>query len=501
MPMSPLLFAALKPVTLTPTELRWDLLNVGVGVLLLVIGLTATALFFFRPRWRDRSLIYFGVFTMLYAVRLLANRLLIESVVDVTRVFWLYLDYFISCTIVLPFGLYLYELVESELNPFFLWIVVAQTVCAIGEIAAAIYGVGLPELNRVNNIVTIVSVPLGLAWMLLKRAQRPFTHDVKVFFGGLVFWFLFVLHNNLSGLGIVSGPPITHGLEFIGFLGFVGCLAYITIRRSFATEERLLAIDAELQIARQIQASTLPQHLPTLVDLDIAARYVPMTSVAGDFYDFLPDGKNRLGVLIADVAGHRVGSALIASMVKVAFAAQSEHVADPAKLLTEVNIALCGKFEEQYVTAAYVYIDCERNMVRYAGGGHPPIIVASRTDGAIRRVEENGPILGMFAEAPYSAVEIPFRPGDRLFLYTDGAFEAMNSSNEEYGKVRVEEFLKSHLTMSPDALSTAFLADLSHWSGHSQGGQDDDITFVVLDYRDERDAVPDESRLQVKAAG
>jgi serine phosphatase RsbU (regulator of sigma subunit) len=349
--------------------------------------------------------------------------------------------------------------------------------------------------------VTIVSVTLGLAWMLLKRAQRPFTHDVKVFFGGLVFWFLFVVYNNLAGLGVISGPPKSHGLEFIGFLGFVGCLAYITVRRSFATEERLLAIDAELQIARQIQASTLPQQLPKLAELDIAARYVPMTSVAGDFYDFAQDGPKRIGVLIADVAGHGVGAALIASMVKVAFAAQFEHVSDPAKLLSEVNIALCGKFEEQYVTAAYVYIDCERNVVTYAGGGHPPLMLASRADGTVRRVEENGPILGMFAEAPYSSVEIPFRPGDRLFLYTDGAFEAMNTANEEYGKGRVEEFLKSHLTMSPDALSTAFLDDLSHWSGHAQGGQDDDITFVVLDYRD-RDEQPGENEaLQTKAAG
>jgi sigma-B regulation protein RsbU (phosphoserine phosphatase) len=499
--MSPFILCTLKPVTLTPTELRWDLLNVGVGVLLLVIGLTATALFFFRPKWRDWSLIYFGVFTMLYAVRLLANRMLIESVVDVPRVFWLYLDYFISSAIVLPFGLYLYELVESELKPFFLWIVGLQAVCAIGEIAGAIYGVGLLELSRVNNIVTIVSVTLGLAWMLLKRAQRPFTHDVKIFFGGLVFWFLFVFYNNLAGLGIISGPPKSHGLEFIGFLGFVGCLGYIAAHRSFATEERLLAIEAELQIARQIQSSTLPQQLPKLADIDIAARYVPMTSVAGDFYDFAQDGPKHIGVLIADVAGHGVGAALIASMVKVAFAAQFEHVRDPAKLLSEVNVALCGKFEEQYVTAAYVYIDCERNVVTYAGGGHPPLMLASRADGTVRRVEENGPILGMFAEAPYSSVEIPFRPGDRLFLYTDGAFEAMNTSNEEYGKARVEQFLKSHLTMSPDALSTAFLADLSQWSGHSQGGQDDDITFVVLDYREQREDAPDEARLEVRAAG
>ncbi|HUE43475.1 MAG TPA: SpoIIE family protein phosphatase [Candidatus Sulfotelmatobacter sp.] len=499
--MSPFLFYTLKPVTLTPTELRWDLLNVGVGVLLLVIGLASATLFFFRLKWRNRSLIYFGVFTILYAVRLLGDRMLIDSVIDVSIDFWRYFSFFISAVIVLPFGLYLYELVEPEVKRILPWVIGVQAICALGEIIGAIYRVRLADLNATNSIVTIATVIPSLIWILVARRKRPANHDIKVFFGGLIFWFLFVIYNNLSSLGVISGPPRSHGLEFIGFLGFVGCLGYITIRRSFATEERLLALDAELQIARQIQSSTLPQQLPKLADLDIAARYVPMSAVAGDFYDFLPDGPNRLGVLIADVAGHGVGAALIASMVKLAFAGQSAYVSDPAKLLREVNIALCGKFEEQYVTAAYVYIDCERNIVTYAGGGHPPLMLASRADGTVRRVEENGPILGMFAEAPYSALKIAFRPGDRLFLYTDGAFEAMNTSNEEYGKARVEQFLKTHLTMSPDALSSAFLADLSQWSGHAQGGQDDDITFVVLDFRDDRDAVPDESKLQTRVAG
>jgi phosphoserine phosphatase RsbU/P len=499
--MSPFLLCQLKPVTMTPTELRWDLLNVGVGVLLLVIGLTVSTLFFFRLKWRDRSLIYFGVFTILYAIRLLGNRMIIESVVDVPAVFWAYFDYFISCTIVLPFGFYLYELVDPEVKRLIPWILGTQALCAVGEIFAAISGVDLRALNKVNNLVTIVTLTAALAWIMLARPKRPFTPDLRVFFGGLMFWFVFILHNNLVGLRVIPGPPARHNLEFMGFLGFVGCLGYITIRRSFATEERLLALDAELQIARQIQASTLPQQLPKLADLEVAARYVPMSAVAGDFYDFLSDGKNRLGVLIADVAGHGVGAALIASMVKLAFAGQSVYASDPAKLLREVNIALCGKFEEQYVTAAYVYIDCEREVVTYAGGGHPPLMLASRTDGTVRRVEENGPILGMFAEAPYSAVEIPFRPGDRLFLYTDGAFEAMNASNEEYGKARVEEFLKSHLTMSPDALSTAFLADLSHWSGHHEGGQDDDITFVVIDHRDRGTELTNGATLETKAVG
>src|ERR1700759_2052650 len=150
--MSPFLFAALKPVTLTPTDLRWDLVNIGVGVLLLAIGLTVSTLFFFRPKWRDRSLIYFGVFTMLYAIRLLGTRMLVESVIDVPRVFWDYFSFIISAVIVLPFGLYLYELVEPEVKRILPWIVGTQAICAVGEISAAIYGTDLHFLNRINSL-------------------------------------------------------------------------------------------------------------------------------------------------------------------------------------------------------------------------------------------------------------------------------------------------------------------------------------------------------------
>ena len=124
--MLPFLFCTLKPVTLTPTELRWDLLNVGVGVLLLVIGLTVSTLFFFRLKWKDRSLIYFGIFTILYAVRLLGDRMLIDSVFDVSKEFWHYFSFFISSFIVLPFGLYLYEIVEPEVKRILPWVIGVQ---------------------------------------------------------------------------------------------------------------------------------------------------------------------------------------------------------------------------------------------------------------------------------------------------------------------------------------------------------------------------------------
>src|SRR3974390_3737919 len=107
---------------------------------------------------------------------------------------------------------------------------------------------------------------------------------------------------------------------------------------------QLNALNEELEMARQIQLSILPHSVPQLPGLDIAARYPPMTSVAGDFYDFIQIDDQHIGILIADVSGHGLPSALIASMIQVALAGQAPNAAEPAKVLTGLNRALCGKF-------------------------------------------------------------------------------------------------------------------------------------------------------------
>src|SRR6202041_2762466 len=113
------------------------------------------------------------------------------------------------------------------------------------------------------------------------------------------------------------------------------------IREQLALQ--LQTIQKELETARQIQLSILPAEVPKLEGLDIAARYIPMTSVAGDFYDFIVVDEKHLGILIADVSGHGMPAALIASMLKIALAAQVPHAADPAQVLSGLNQALCGK--------------------------------------------------------------------------------------------------------------------------------------------------------------
>jgi sigma-B regulation protein RsbU (phosphoserine phosphatase) len=112
-------------------------------------------------------------------------------------------------------------------------------------------------------------------------------------------------------------------------------------------------------------------------------------------------------------------------------------------------------------------------------------MLASRSNG-VRLIEENGLMLGLFPEADYTATEISLRSGDRCLLYTDGILEAMDSSQQEFGKARLQQSLESHRDLSAAQFTSALLDEISRWSGHAAGRrQEDDITLVALDFSEE----------------
>jgi serine phosphatase RsbU (regulator of sigma subunit) len=249
--------------------------------------------------------------------------------------------------------------------------------------------------------------------------------------------------------------------------------------------QQLLAIQKELETARLIQQSILPQTVPQIDGLDIAARYVPMASVAGDFYDFIVVDNKHVGILVADVSGHGMPAALIASMLKIALAAQSAHADDPARVLQGLNQALCGKFQHHYVTAAYVFVDMEKRTLSYAGAGHPPLLIWGPVSPAVRDVTENGLFLGMFDFATYSSVKVPLPPGDRGLLYTDGISETNNPEGAEFGSERFRQFLKAQKNGSANQLADGLLEELARWSARSEGEDlDDDMTMVTIHVKD-----------------
>ena len=245
--------------------------------------------------------------------------------------------------------------------------------------------------------------------------------------------------------------------------------------------EQLLTIQKELETARQIQMSILPSEIPKIDGLDIAARYVPMTSVAGDFYDFIVVDKKHIGILVADVSGHGMPAALIASMLKIALASQAAHAAEPAKVLLGLNQALCGKFQHHFVTAAYLFVDMEKRTLTYAGAGHPPLLLWGGASGGVRAIEENGLFLGKFDFAQYSSVEMPLEVGSWGLLYTDGIAETTDPAGMEFGAERFREFLAAEQNTAADHFANRLLEELSHWSARGPGADlDDDITLVAI---------------------
>ena len=137
-----------------------------------------------------------------------------------------------------------------------------------------------------------------------------------------------------------------------------------------------------------------------------------MKEVAGDFYDFIAVDERRLTILVADVSGHGVPAALIASMLKVAFGAQKEYATDPAEVLSRINAALHGTLDRQFVTAACAHIDLEERTVHYAGAGHPPSLLWKSGTGELVELAENGLFLGPFRSATYKNVRHPLETGD-----------------------------------------------------------------------------------------
>ncbi len=206
------------------------------------------------------------------------------------------------------------------------------------------------------------------------------------------------------------------------------------------------------------------------------ARYIPATSVAGDFYDFLITGHDKACLFIADVSGHGIPAALIASMVKLAAISQRESAENPAQVLSSMNGTLYGNTQTQFVTAACVYLDASRNCLHYAAAGHPPMMHLHK--GNAVTVEENGLILAVLPAPPYSMTTRPLLKGDRLVLYTDGIVEARNAEEMEFGQERLRNLLEQTAELSTSQIADHVLSVIQQWSKV----QEDDLTILICDY-------------------
>lgn len=326
------------------------------------------------------------------------------------------------------------------------------------------------SFDAINGALVTAVLWILLARSIGKKARKDRDFAV-VRIGVLCFVALSLWDNLMSGLVFHSK------IEPYGFAVLLGCLGYVAARRTLERDVELGEIQSELELARRIQLSILPGDFPASKDFRVAARYVPMNAVAGDLYDFLLAGDRQAGFFIADVSGHGMPAALIASMVKMAAVSQRNNAAHPAQLLAGMNIALCGNTQGQYVTAAYVYLDAEARQLRYAAAGHPPMLLLRK--GMVTEIAENGLLLAASAAAEYSDRTLPLEVGDRLLLYTDGLVEARDTEGKLFGDESLMAALRETRGMTPNEAADRLIASAQNW-GRSQ---EDDLTVLVCDYR------------------
>jgi len=236
----------------------------------------------------------------------------------------------------------------------------------------------------------------------------------------------------------------------------------------------------ELEIARQVQARLFPQALAPFGKLEYAGVCIQARRVGGDYYDFLNLGRERLGLVVGDIAGKGIAAALLMANLQANVRSQCALAVDhPRRFLESVNQAFFeNTIESAYATLFFAEFDSETRRLRYANCGHLPALVL-RNNGTLERLDATCTVLGLFADWTCSVAETTLMPGDTLALYTDGVTESFNEEGEEFGLKNLMESLRRHHDLRPQRLLDSMLEDVRRFSTPEQH---DDITLLIAKY-------------------
>jgi sigma-B regulation protein RsbU (phosphoserine phosphatase) len=441
-----------------------NLLDVVIGVFLLVIGIASMAVSRMRRGESSGALLWFGVFATLYGLRLVLESYVLR-LAGVSTLQAEYAEAIVTYVIPIPGWVLARKLIGDGWKSTLRWQVWAFTIFAPIGITADIVRGDPGSLEVVNNVLVVTGGVNILGNLVYVRARL--TRELRVILAGAVVFMLFALVNNLAALGILPFEDVD---ETPGFVIFVATLFSAAVRMFVRGERARVALEGELATARDIQRSILPTSMPQVNGLRLTARYAPASTVAGDLYDFLVVDDERVGVLVADVAGHGIPAALIASMVKVVVSSHAELADDPGALLGELNAALRRDVRRNFVTATYLWLDMNERCVSVSNAGHPAPLLFRGND--VHELGPTGVLLGRFA-ATYESHSVPLLAGDRIAVYTDGVVESRNARGEDFGELRLCEILRG------GGSAEDVIAAVERWRGANV--DHDDLTIVVID--------------------
>lgn len=279
------------------------------------------------------------------------------------------------------------------------------------------------------------------------------------------------IEDNTLGICVVCHGHVDSSLLEMDYTAMV-CLDH------YSDEERR-RLESELELSQVVQRALLPQQVPNIRGVELAAFSRPSEIIGGDYFDFFQFRDGTHGLVIADVSGHGVSAAMLMSSVQTAIRTMAPDTDSPAEILERINRFYIHNIHfTTFVTIFLARFDPATLTLTYVNAGHNPPAVRRKANSAITWLKPTAPAIGLAEEFHARMETIGFSRGDSLLLYTDGVTEVINLSNEEFGQERLAELVQQHADRSAPDLLHAVRQAVGVFGGDRP--LVDDVTMVAL---------------------
>ncbi|PKG32930.1 SpoIIE family protein phosphatase [Methanoregula sp.] len=251
------------------------------------------------------------------------------------------------------------------------------------------------------------------------------------------------------------------------------------LQRTTAEKERYAS---EMEIAREIQQTFLPETIPEIPGFEIAATTIPAMEIGGDLYDFIPQKNGSMGFVIADVSGKGVSAALYMALCRTQIHTCGTGTMEPAEAIDQANRLIYDEGRSSmFITVFYAVLDPRTMTLSYVNAGHnPPLLI--RGDPPLGQMfEGKGIALGVIDDTRAKPWTLPLRHGDLIIMYTDGVTEAFNERDEYYSEERMMDVITRNRNLPAREIGEALIEDIRLFAGSAP--QSDDITFILVKVR------------------
>ena len=291
-------------------------------------------------------------------------------------------------------------------------------------------------------------------------------------------------------IGVISLSANPHGEMY--HASDLKLLAAISSEVALSIYNSLLIFDLkdnerlqkEMEIAEEVQKNLFPRHPPEIPGVEMVGRCLPAKRVGGDYFDFFPDDEGGVGIVLADVSGHGIGSGIMMAITRGFLQGEALRSKAPHLLLENVNRMLFNDLcaSELFLTMVYFYYDSERKWLSYANGGHNPPVLIPAEGGQPRLLDAEGMAIGILPHVTFEEEGRQLAPGDLLVLYTDGFIEAQDEQGRQFGMERFLRHLQAYRHQPAREILEGLLKALwEHIGGQDpQSLQKDDTTLVVF---------------------